>query len=83
MIGNILFLCTGNAACSQMAEALLNPHAPERFQAYSAGSEPAEAIFPQVIEDPAQATGSPEEILAVFRRVREQLDERICEWLNA
>ena len=33
----VLFLCTENAARSQMAEAFLNEMAPESYQAFSAG----------------------------------------------
>jgi arsenate reductase len=132
----VLFLCTGNSARSQMAEALLRKHASEHFDAHSAGTFPkglhpltirvmdeigidmtgqrskdlkeylgrlpvkvliivctnaektCPAIWPGVLsrlswsfQDPAACQGSDEEKLAQFRAVRDQIDQKIQEWL--
>jgi arsenate reductase len=45
----ILFLCTGNSARSQMAEAFLRHLAPDQWEAHSAGSDP-KGIHPFTVE---------------------------------
>jgi arsenate reductase len=132
----VLFLCTGNSARSQMAEALLRIYGGVRFEAYSAGHEPkginplttrvmeeiginltnhrsknmdeyigkidfdylisvcADAdrrcpVFPGIgkrlrwfLDDPAAQTGSEEEKLDKFRRVRDQILFLVRDWVN-
>jgi protein-tyrosine-phosphatase len=46
----VLFLCTGNSARSQMAEALLRHVAGERFEVFSAGTTPRASVHPDAIE---------------------------------
>jgi arsenate reductase (thioredoxin) len=51
----VLFLCTGNSARSQIAQALLEHYGAGRFEAESAGTEPAARVNPGAIEALAAA----------------------------
>ena len=46
----VLFLCTGNSARSQLAEAIVNSRLGERWQAFSAGTHPTGSVHPAAIQ---------------------------------
>lgn len=51
----VLFLCTGNSARSQIAEALLRQKGGNRFVVASAGTDPANAVRPGALDALAAA----------------------------
>ena len=133
----ILFLCTGNSARSQMAEAFMHKYGRSRFEAHSAGLDPS-VINPSTVrvmeeagygmsaheaksvrrylgkeqftyvitvcskaeercptsflgelhrlhwpfEDPAAFEGDDEDKTAFFRKVRDQIEEKVQTWLK-
>ena len=131
----VIFVCTGNSARSQMAEAIVTARLGAKWKAYSAGTQPADYVHPHAIQvlkemgiehdgrtktvdgffdcdfdlvvtvcdnaaekcpiwlgkgkrvhmgfpDPAKETGNQEQVLNVFRQVRDDIAHKIPELLS-
>jgi arsenate reductase len=131
----VLFLCTGNSARSQIAEAIVNAHLGGEWEARSAGTRPTGVVNPHAIEalreigiqhtgrsksvdemrdvpfdlvvtvcddaaeecpvwlgagrrthlgfpDPARVEGTESEVMAAFRRVRDEMLVKVPEALR-
>ena len=50
----VLFLCTGNSCRSQMAEGFLRSLGAGRYEAFSAGTKPAESVHPLAVRTMAE-----------------------------
>ena len=46
----VIFVCTGNSCRSQMAEAIVNSRMGSSWQAFSAGTRPADKVHPLAIQ---------------------------------
>lgn len=68
----VLFLCTGNSARSQMAEGLLRHLAADRYEAFSAGVDPAPAVNPLAVQVMAE----------IGIDIREQYPKHLREFLR-
>lgn len=133
----VLILCTGNSCRSQMAEAIINNKRGDKWQAFSAGTQPADKVHHKALialqeigietdgstpshlsqfmgqpfdlvvtvcddaaencpmwvgqgkrvhegfPDPAHATGTEEEIMTVFREVRDDINTRILALIDS
>jgi arsenate reductase len=78
----VLFLCTGNSCRSQMAEAIVNHHLGDRWQAVSAGTEPAGYTHPkakQVLAEIGTAHEGESKHANVFRQMPLDLVVTVCD----
>ena len=75
----ILFLCKGNAARSQMAEAVIRHIGGQFFDAFSAGTNPVAAVHPQALETLSRNRVPPEgpEMVRAFEDAFQALERRI------
>lgn len=73
---NVLFVCVANSGRSVMAERLFRRAAGDRHDARSAGSEPGEAVHPQVVEALAELG------IDASDHVPRKLDRELIDWAD-
>ena len=72
----VLFVCIGNAGRSQMSEAFFTRAAQDRHEARSAGTQPAAAVHPEVVEAMAELG------IDLSARVPHRLERADAEWAD-
>ncbi len=79
----VLFLCTGNSARSQMAEALVNHLRGDQWQAVSAGTRPTGYVHPLAIqalkEIGIEASGARSKSIDEFRNAKFDVVVTVCD----
>ena len=79
----VLFLCTGNSARSQMAEAIVNARMGQEWQAVSAGTQPTGYVHPNAIRVLAEMgidiSGARSKSAAEFRDAAFDLVVTVCD----
>ncbi len=75
-MSNVLFVCRQNAGRSQMSEALFRLAAEGRHEARSAGTTPADAVHPEVVEAMAELG------VDLAARVPHRLDGADAKWAD-
>ena len=84
---NILVLCTGNSCRSQIAEGYFRHRASDRFNVFSAGTEPAEQMNPIAIQVMAEdgidiSAGRPKHVKEFLGRLPVRHLVIVCEGAN-
>lgn len=84
---NILVLCTGNSCRSQIAEGYLRHYAGERFNVFSAGSDPALTVHPLAVEVMAEdgidiSAGRPRHLREFLGKSRVHFLIIVCDGAN-
>ncbi|MFO7741447.1 MAG: arsenate reductase ArsC [Anaerolineae bacterium] len=79
----VLLLCTGNSCRSQMADGLVNHFLGDRWEAFSAGTEPSGYVHPLAIEAMAELgidiSGQRSKSVDEFRDVAFDLVITVCD----